>query len=94
MDLYRGLASRSIPEEFLAKGGTELAPMSTTRYTLHPTPTPYTLHLHPTFYNQTLHSTLHSTPYTLHLTLCTLQSDALFNDISCYLKIGDSSVLA
>jgi len=31
VDLYRGLASRSIPEEFLAKGGTELASMSTTR---------------------------------------------------------------
>ena len=31
VDLYRGLAGRSIPPEFLAKGGTELAPMSTTR---------------------------------------------------------------
>ncbi|KAJ1470781.1 hypothetical protein T484DRAFT_1917230 [Baffinella frigidus] len=31
VDLYRGLANRSIPAEFLAKGGTELAPMSTTR---------------------------------------------------------------
>jgi len=30
VDLYRGLAGRSIPPEFLAKGGTELAPMSTT----------------------------------------------------------------
>jgi len=31
VDLYRGLAGRSIPSEFLAKGGTDLAPMSTTR---------------------------------------------------------------
>ena len=31
VDLYRGLAGRSIPPEFLAKGGTELAPLSTTR---------------------------------------------------------------
>jgi hypothetical protein len=31
VDLYRGIAGRSIPPEFLAKGGTELAPMSTTR---------------------------------------------------------------
>ena len=31
VDLYRGLAGRTVPEEFLAKGGTELAPMSTTR---------------------------------------------------------------
>jgi hypothetical protein len=30
VDLYRGLAGRTIPPEFLAKGGTELAPMSTT----------------------------------------------------------------
>jgi hypothetical protein len=30
VDLYRGLAGRTIPSEFLAKGGTELAPMSTT----------------------------------------------------------------
>jgi hypothetical protein len=31
VDLYRGLAERSILPEFFAKGGTELAPMSTTR---------------------------------------------------------------
>ena len=31
VDLYRGLAGKSISDEFLAKGGTELAPMSTTR---------------------------------------------------------------
>jgi len=31
VDLYRGLAGRSISSEFLARGGTELAPMSTTR---------------------------------------------------------------
>ena len=31
VDLYRGLAGRCVPPEFLAKGGTELAPMSTTR---------------------------------------------------------------
>jgi len=30
VDLYRGLAGRIIPPEFLAQGGTELAPMSTT----------------------------------------------------------------
>jgi hypothetical protein len=31
VDLYRGIAGRTVPSEFLAKGGTELAPMSTTR---------------------------------------------------------------
>jgi len=31
VDLYRGLAGRSVSDDFLAKGGTELAPMSTTR---------------------------------------------------------------
>ena len=30
MDLYRGMRDVDIPDEFLDKGGTELAPMSTT----------------------------------------------------------------
>ena len=30
MDLYRGMRNVDVPNEFLEKGGTELAPMSTT----------------------------------------------------------------
>ena len=30
MDFWRGMRNRKVPEEFLERGGTELAPMSTT----------------------------------------------------------------